>query len=139
MLHFAGPGTGLFPDLAAAPIACKARTKLPDTAIEVVVRGPCVAQLSAVPHLNSDVAPLAAEVGIEVCACQNSMRVAGIEEAALAPGVRPEPAAVAYLASGRFAGAAYLRIRGFSCSAVLPVAGKAPPRPCDPRHLSKSC
>ena len=110
MLHFAGPGTWPFPDLAAARIARTARNEFPDTAIEVVVQGPCVAQLSAGPHLNADLAPLAAEGDIEVCACQNSMRVAGIEEAALAPGVRPEPAAVAHLASGQFAAAAYVRI-----------------------------
>lgn len=111
LLHFAGPGTGPWPDLAAAArIARNARTELPDAAIEVVVQGPCVAQLAAGPQLNADLAALAAEGDIEVSACRNSMRSAGVEEAALAPGVRPVPAAVAHLANGQFAGAAYVRI-----------------------------
>lgn len=111
LLHFAGPGTGDFPDLAAATrIARNARAELPDAAIEVVVQGPCVAQLAAGPSLDADIAQLASEGDIEVSACQNSMRAAGVAADVLAPGVRPVPAAVAHLASAQFAGAAYVRI-----------------------------
>ncbi|WP_139004027.1 DsrE family protein [Arthrobacter crystallopoietes] len=108
VLHLAGPGTQPFPDLAAAlRVARNARAELPGARIELVVQGPIVARLVGDA---SDAAGLAAEEGMTVTACRNSLRSAGIDEVSLAAGVAVVPAAVAHLARRQLNGAAYVRI-----------------------------
>jgi intracellular sulfur oxidation DsrE/DsrF family protein len=110
VLHLAGSGSAPLPDLqAAARTARNARTELPGTGIEVVVQGPCVRQLIAGTEWAGDIAALI-EDGISVAACRNSLRSAGVDESALASGVKVVPAAVAHLARRQFDGAAYIRI-----------------------------
>jgi len=110
VLHLAGSGTAPFPDLrAAARTARNARTELPGTGIEVVVQGPCVRQLVAGTEGAGEAAALI-EDGISLAACRNSLRSAGVDESALAPGVKVVPAAVAHLARCQFDGAAYIRV-----------------------------
>jgi intracellular sulfur oxidation DsrE/DsrF family protein len=110
VLHLAGSGAAPFPDLkAAARTARNARTELPGTRIEVVVQGPCVRQLIAGTEWAAPIAALI-EDGISLAACRNSLRSAGVDESALASGVKVVPAAVAYLASCQFDGAAYIRV-----------------------------
>ncbi|EMY32902.1 hypothetical protein D477_017799 [Arthrobacter crystallopoietes BAB-32] len=110
VLHLAGPGTTPFPDFAAAArVAANARTELPEAGIEIVVQGPAVRELVPDSPAAGLIAQLAGD-GIAVSACGNSLRSAGLAEPALPDGVVVVPAAVAYLASRQFQGAAYVRI-----------------------------
>ncbi|NMR32079.1 DsrE family protein [Crystallibacter degradans] len=111
ILHLAGPGAQPFPDLAAAlRVAGNARAELPGVRLEVVVQGPVVAQLAGDAHNAAEASALAAEDGVTITACRNSLRSAGIDEASLAAGVAVVPAAVAHIARRQFNGAAYIRI-----------------------------
>lgn len=108
VLHLAGSGVPPFPDLAAGMrIARNARSELPEARIELVVQGPIVTQLIGDA---SDATGLAAEEGMTVTACRNSLRSAGIDEASLAAGVTVVPAAVAHLTLRQLNSAAYVRI-----------------------------
>ncbi|MFD1214208.1 hypothetical protein ACFQ36_19450 [Arthrobacter sp. GCM10027362] len=111
ILHLAGPGEQPFPDLAAGlRIARNARAELPAANLELVLQGPVVAQLAGTGPAAADAAALAAEDGMAVTACRNSLLAAGIDEASLAAGIAVVPAAVAHLAQRQFNGAAYIRI-----------------------------
>lgn len=108
VLHLAGPGARPFPDLdAALRTARNARAELPGARIELVVQGPVVARLAADA---SEAAAFAAEEGMAVTACRNSLRSAGIDEASLPEGITVVPAAVAHLARRQIDGAAYIRV-----------------------------
>ena len=111
ILHLAGPGEAPFPDLAAGlRMVRNARGELGEAHIELVVQGPVVTQLvSSAPNAGA-VSVLAAEDGVTVSACHNSLRSAGVEESTLASGIAVVPAAVAHLAVRQSNGAVYVRI-----------------------------
>ena len=89
--------------------ALNARAQLPEVTLELVVQGPCVTHLAAGSALVPELAALDGE-HVQVLACNNSMRSAGLEANQLHGGVNVVPAAVAHLATRQFTGWAYVRV-----------------------------
>ncbi|WP_235501578.1 MULTISPECIES: DsrE family protein [Micrococcaceae] len=90
--------------------AANARAALGQGAhIEVVVQGPGVKLLTT----NTPAAEAMTNAGqlhVDILACGNSMRSAGMEDKDLAPGVGTVPAAIAHLARRQWDGWAYVRL-----------------------------
>ncbi|MEH0108701.1 hypothetical protein V6N00_03090 [Tersicoccus sp. MR15.9] len=96
---------------AGARVAQNARRDLgPVTAVELVVQGGAVRGLIADSEPAASLAPLDDDAGIAVLACENSMRSADVEAAALRAGVGTVPAAVGHLARRQWEGWAYVRL-----------------------------
>ena len=111
ILHLNGPGEAPFPDLAAGMrMVRNAREELPEANIELVVQGPVVAQLVSTAPGAKEASALAAEDGVTISACHNSLRSAGVDESGLTSGIAVVPAAVAHLAVRQSNGAVYVRI-----------------------------
>ena len=89
--------------------ALNARAQMPDVAVELVVQGRCVIYLQAGSVLESELAELGG-ARVQVLACNNSMRSAGLEADHLRGGVSGVPAAGAHLAARQFTGWAYVRV-----------------------------
>jgi uncharacterized protein len=114
----AGPGllihsTGPLEQDALAGIlrsAANARAALGQEAdIEVVVQGPGVTLL-ATNSLVTEAITNAGQLQVDILACSNSMRSAGMEDKDLTPGVGTVPAAIAHLARRQWDGWAYARL-----------------------------
>ncbi len=80
----------------------------PEAPVEAVIQGPGVALLDAGAESGAVEAAIAS--GVQVLACGNSLRSAGLSEGGLLPGVRVVPAAIAHLARRQWEGWAYVRI-----------------------------
>lgn len=78
-------------------------------AIEVVVQGPGVQLLAKGSALNEAVDD-ARQLGVQLLACGNSLRSAGLEGSDLTAGVQTVPAAIAHLARRQWDGWAYARL-----------------------------
>ena len=89
--------------------ALNARAQLPDATVELVIQGPCVSYLAAGWALEPELAALDGE-HVQVRACNNSLRSAGLEANQLHGEVSVVPAAVAHLATRQFTGWAYVRV-----------------------------
>jgi intracellular sulfur oxidation DsrE/DsrF family protein len=108
LVHAAGP---LEPDTLAGILrgAANARTALkPGAAIEVVVQGPGVRLLTADSPANEAITRVR-QLDVEILACANSLRSAGLEAGDLTVGIGTVPAAVAHLAERQWQGWAYIR------------------------------
>ncbi|WP_427017399.1 DsrE family protein [Pseudarthrobacter sp. P1] len=108
LIHAAGP---LEPDtLAGIPRStANARAALkPGAAIEVVVQGPGV-RLLASDSPASEAITHVRQLDVEILACANSLRSAGLEAEDLTTGIDTVPAAVAHLAERQWQGWAYVR------------------------------
>ncbi|MGD9430718.1 DsrE family protein [Paenarthrobacter sp. C1] len=109
LIHSAGP---LEKDALTGILrsAANARAALgQESGIEVVVQGPGVTLLAT----NSPAAEAIANAGqlhVDILACGNSMRSAGMEDKDLAPGIGTVPAAIAHLARRQWDGWAYARL-----------------------------
>ena len=77
--------------------------------IEVVVQGPGVKLLAASSPAAEAIAN-AGQLHVDILACGNSMRSAGMEDKDLAPGIGTAPAAIAHLARRQWDGWAYARL-----------------------------
>ncbi|OYO13960.1 hypothetical protein CGZ94_05540 [Enemella evansiae] len=77
--------------------------------IEVVVQGPGVTLLATNSPATEAIAN-AGQLHVDILACGNSMRSAGMEDKDLAPGVGTVPAAIAHLARRQWDGWAYARL-----------------------------
>lgn len=77
-------------------------------AIEVVVQGTGVRMLTGDSPIG-DAITNTRQLGIEILACANSLRSAGLEAEDLAVGIGTVPAAVAHLAERQWQGWAYIR------------------------------
>ncbi|HKU01908.1 MAG TPA: DsrE family protein [Arthrobacter sp.] len=109
LIHAAGP---LEPDALAGILrsAANARAALgAAAAIEVVVQGPGVRLLAAGSALDEALGD-ARQLGVQVLACGNSLRSAGLEASGLTPGVQTVPAAIGHLAQRQWDGWAYARL-----------------------------
>ncbi len=96
---------------AALRVARNAVAGLGDGAtVQVVVQGGAVRGLTADTALEQDLLSMMQEGSVDVIACRNSMRSAGIEPDRLLAGVGTVPAAVSHLAELQWAGAAYVRL-----------------------------
>jgi hypothetical protein len=109
LIHAAGPLehdalTGILRSAANARAALGAAA-----AIEVVVQGPGVRLLAKGPALN-DAVDDARKLGVELLACGNSLRSAGLADSDLTAGVQTVPAAIAHLARRQWDGWAYARL-----------------------------
>lgn len=89
--------------------ALNARAQLPAVTIELVIQGPCVTFLAVGSALDPELTAVEAR-NVQVLACNNSMRSAGLEADQLPGGVSVVPAAVAHLAERQFIGWAYVRV-----------------------------
>lgn len=90
-------------------MALNAQEQLPHVIIELVIQGPCVSFLTAGSVLEPHLAALHGG-RVQVLACTNSLRSAGVEAGRLQGGVGVVPAAVAHLAARQFTGWAYVRV-----------------------------
>lgn len=109
LIHSAGP---LEQDALAAILrsAANARAALGQEAgIEVVVQGPGV-KLLATNSLATEAITNAGQLDVDIHACGNSMRSAGMEDKDLVPGIGTAPAAIAHLARRQWDGWAYARL-----------------------------
>ena len=80
-----------------------------------VIQGPCVSFLHAGSALEPELSGLGELSGlagrpVQVLACANSLRSAGLEADQLQGGVSVVPAAVAHLSTRQFTGWAYVRV-----------------------------
>lgn len=90
--------------------AANARAALGQGAhIEVVIQGPGV-KLLATNTPTTEAITNAGQLHVDILACRNSMRSAGMEDQDLAPGVGTVPAAIAHLARRQWDGWAYARL-----------------------------
>ncbi|MET4901678.1 DsrE family protein [Paenarthrobacter sp. CC6] len=90
--------------------AANARAALGQGAhIEVVIQGPGVKLLAANTPATEAITN-AGQLHVDILACGNSMRSAGMEDQDLAPGVGTVPAAIAHLARRQWDGWAYARL-----------------------------
>lgn len=90
--------------------AANARAALGQGAhIEVVIQGPGV-KLLATNTPATEAITNAGQLHVDILACGNSMRSAGMEDQDLAPGVGTVPAAIAHLARRQWDGWAYARL-----------------------------
>ncbi|OMH27857.1 hypothetical protein BKD30_02370 [Tersicoccus phoenicis] len=80
-----------------------------EAGIEVVVQGPGV-KLLAQNSPAAEASTNAGQLGVDILACGNSMRSAGMGDKDLAPGVGTVPAAIAHLAQRQWEGWAYARL-----------------------------
>jgi len=108
LLHATGPLeaeslTGVLRSSANARAALK-----PGAAIEVVVQGAGVRLLTGDSPIKEAITNVR-QLGVEILACANSLRSAGLEAADLAVGIGTVPAAVAHLAERQWQGWAYVR------------------------------
>jgi uncharacterized protein len=109
LIHSAGP---LEQDALAGILrsAANARSALgQETGIEVVIQGPGV-KLLATNSPATEAITNAGQLHVNILACGNSMRSAGMEDKDLAPGVGTAPAAIAHLARRQWDGWAYARL-----------------------------
>lgn len=81
----------------------------PEIPVEAVIQGPGVALLAAGAESGGAVEAAIAS-GVQVLACGNSLRSAGLSEGGLLPGIDVVPAAIAHLARRQWEGWAYVRI-----------------------------
>ncbi|MCO4276031.1 DsrE family protein [Pseudarthrobacter sp. HLT3-5] len=108
LIHAAGP---LEPDTLAGILRSSANARAalePGAAIEVVVQGPGVRLLTADSPVSETITHTR-QLDVEVLACANSMRSAGLETEDLTAGISTFPAAVAHLAERQWQGWAYVR------------------------------
>lgn len=108
LIHAAGP---LEPNTLAGVLRSSANARAalkPGAAIEVVVQGPGVRLLTADSPVGEAIIHTR-QLDVEVLACANSMRSAGLEAENLAIGISIVPAAVAHLAERQWQGWAYVR------------------------------
>lgn len=90
--------------------AANARAALGQGAhIEVVIQGPGV-KLLATNTPATEAITNAGQLHVDILACGNGMRSAGMEDQDLAPGVGTVPAAIAHLARRQWDGWAYARL-----------------------------
>lgn len=89
--------------------ARNARAVLPLLLVEIVVHGPVVAVLAAGSAVGPDLDELQDD-SVQVLACLNSLRSAGLAADQLHARVTTVPAAVAHLAMRQFDGWAYVRV-----------------------------
>ncbi|WP_229117726.1 DsrE family protein [Enemella evansiae] len=109
LIHSAGP---LEKDALTGILrsAANARAALGQASgIEVVVQGPGVTLLATNSPATEAIAN-AGQLHVDILACGNSMRSAGMEDKDLAPGVGTVPAAIAHLARRQWDGWAYARL-----------------------------
>ncbi|MGN6441619.1 MAG: DsrE family protein [Arthrobacter sp.] len=109
LIHAAGP---LEQDALAGILrsAANARAALgAATGIEVVIQGPGV-KLLAASALTGEAINDARTLEVQLLACGNSLRSAGLEAGDLAAGVATVPAAIAHLAQRQWDGWAYARL-----------------------------
>lgn len=107
LLHVSGADAAQIQ--AGIRVALNARAQLPDVTVELVVQGPCVSFLVAGSGLEPELAALGGGI-VQVVACNNSLRSAGLEADQLQGGVSVVPASVAHLATRQFTGWAYVRV-----------------------------
>ena len=108
VLHLQGAGPGVVRTGLRA--ARNVRVELPDARMELVVQGPAAGVLVTDPGLSAEAIDHAAELGLGVLLCRNSL--AGLE---LPPDDVPSafgvvPAALAHCALRQWEGWAYLRL-----------------------------
>jgi uncharacterized protein len=109
LIHSAGP---LEKDALTGILrsAANARAALgQESGIEVVVQGPGVTLLATNSPATEAIAN-AGQLHVDILACGNSIRSAGMEDKDLAPGVGTVPAAIAHLARRQWDGWAYARL-----------------------------
>jgi intracellular sulfur oxidation DsrE/DsrF family protein len=109
LIHAAGP---LEPETLAGVLRSSANARAalePGASIEVVVQGPGVRLLTA-DSLVSEAITHTRQLDVEILACANSMRSAGLDAEDFAAGVGTVPAAVAHLAGRQWQGWAYVRL-----------------------------
>jgi intracellular sulfur oxidation DsrE/DsrF family protein len=80
-----------------------------DVDIQIVVQGPAVKMLVVGSSYAEELASTTASAPIEVFACENSMKAAGVVRTELLTLVDTVPAAVAYIAQQQWEGSAYVR------------------------------
>ncbi|KSU70069.1 hypothetical protein AS031_18555 [Pseudarthrobacter enclensis] len=80
-----------------------------EAGIEVVVQGPGVKLLTKNSPATEAITN-AGQLHVDILACGNSMRSAGMEDKDLAPGVGTVPAAIAHLTRRQWDGWAYARL-----------------------------
>ena len=93
----------------ALRVARNAVESLSDVDVQVVVQGTAVTGVTVEGGFEDDLAT-AMDEGLDIVACANSMRRAGVDPDQVIPGVGTVPAAVVHLAERQWAGAAYVRI-----------------------------
>jgi uncharacterized protein len=108
LIHAAGR---LEPNTLAGILRSSANARAaltPGTAIEVVVQGPGVRLLAADSRVG-DAITHSQHLNVEILACANSLRSAGLDAEELAAGISAVPAAVAHLAERQYQGWSYVR------------------------------
>lgn len=108
LVHATGP---LEPDTLAGILRSSANARAalePGAAIEVVVQGPGVRLLTADSPVNEAITHVR-QLDVEILACANSLRSAGLEIEDLTARIGTVPAAVAHLAERQWQGWAYVR------------------------------
>jgi intracellular sulfur oxidation DsrE/DsrF family protein len=109
LIHSAGPlEQNAFAGILRSAANARAALGL-EAGIEVVVQGPGVKLLTKNSPATEAITN-AGQLHVDILACGNSMRSAGMEDKDLAPGVGTVPAAIAHLTRRQWDGWAYARL-----------------------------